>query len=79
MLEGGNPNARHRGKGLERATFCHGVELSYYLVTVRAFTETIINVSSLITPITSKKKSSNQKSLRIIDRFVFNNLVVDKA
>ena len=46
MLEGGNPNARHHGKGLERATFCHGVELSYYLVTVRALTETIINVSS---------------------------------
>ena len=46
MLEGGNPNARHRGKGLERATFCHGVELSYCVVTVRALTETIINVSS---------------------------------
>ena len=30
-----------------------------------------------ITSITSKK-SSNQKPLRIIDRFVFNNLVVDK-
>ena len=40
MLEGGNPNARHHGKGLERATFCHGVELSYCLVTVRALTET---------------------------------------
>ena len=40
MLESGNPNARHRGKGLERATFCHGVELSYCLVTVRALTET---------------------------------------
>ena len=35
MLEGGNPNARHHGKGLERATCCHGVELSYPLVTVR--------------------------------------------
>ena len=31
-----------------------------------------------ITSITSKK-SSNQKSLRIIDRFVFNNQVVNKA
>ena len=41
MLEGGNPNARHHGKGLERATFCHGVELSYCLVTVRAPTETM--------------------------------------
>ena len=40
MLEGGNPNARIHGKGLERATFCHGVELSYCLVTVRALTET---------------------------------------
>ena len=40
MLEGGNPNARHHGNGLERATFCHGVELSYCLVTVRALTET---------------------------------------
>ena len=40
LLEGGNPNARHHGKGLERATFCHGVELSYCLVTVRALTET---------------------------------------
>ena len=40
MLEGGNPIARHHGKGLERATFCHGVELSYCLVTVRALTET---------------------------------------
>ena len=40
MLEGGNPNARHHGKGLERVTFCHGVELSYCLVTVRALTET---------------------------------------
>ena len=31
--------------------------------------------------VTSKKKSSNQKSLRItgIDHFVFNNLVIDKA
>ena len=35
MLEGVNPNARHPGKGLERATFHHGVELSYCLVTVR--------------------------------------------
>ena len=43
MLEGGNPNARHHGKGLERATFCHGVELSYCLVTVRVLTETIGN------------------------------------
>ena len=40
VLEGGNPNARHHGKGLERATFCHDVELSYCLVTVRALTET---------------------------------------
>ena len=40
MLEGGNPIARHHGRGLERATFCHGVELSYCLVTVRALTET---------------------------------------
>ena len=40
LLEGGNPNARHHGKGLERATFCHGVELSYCLVTVRVLTET---------------------------------------
>ena len=40
MLEGGNPNARHPGKRLERATFCDGVELSYRLVTVRALTET---------------------------------------
>ena len=31
VLEGGTPNARHHGKGLGRATFCHGVELSYYL------------------------------------------------
>ena len=29
VLGRGNPNARHHGKGLERATFCHGVELSY--------------------------------------------------
>ena len=43
MKEGGNPNARHHGKGLERATFCHGVELSYCLVTVRALTETMCN------------------------------------
>ena len=35
-------------------------------------------VGGFITSITSKK-SSNQKPLRIIDRFVFNNLVVDKA
>ena len=42
MLEGGNPIARHHGKGLERTTFCHGVELSYCLVTVRALTETAI-------------------------------------
>jgi len=42
VLEGGNPNARHHGKGLERATFCHGVELSYCLVTVRALTETVV-------------------------------------
>ena len=42
MLEGGNPNARHRGKGFDRATFCHGVELSYCLVAVRALTETVI-------------------------------------
>ena len=28
------------GRGLERATFCRGVELSYCLVTVRALTET---------------------------------------
>ena len=41
MLEGGNPIARHDGKGLERVTFCHGVELSYCLVTVRALTETV--------------------------------------
>ena len=41
MLEGGNPNARHHGKGLERATFGHGFELSYCLVTVRALTETV--------------------------------------
>ena len=40
VLEGGNPIARHHGKGLERATSCHGVELSYCLVTVRALTET---------------------------------------
>ena len=40
MLESGNPNARHHGKGLERATFCHGVELSYCLVAVRALTAT---------------------------------------
>ena len=40
MLEGGNPIGRHHGRGLERATFCHGVELSYCLVTVRALTET---------------------------------------
>ena len=43
LLEDGNPNARHHGKGVERATFCHGVELSYCLVTVRALTETYIN------------------------------------
>ena len=48
MLEGGNPNARHHGKGLERATFCHGVELSYCLVTVRALTETIRNVKPIL-------------------------------
>ena len=36
MLEGGNPIARHHGKGLERATFCHGVELSYCLFTVKS-------------------------------------------
>ena len=36
MLEGVNPNARHHGKGLERVTFCHGVELSYCLVTVKS-------------------------------------------
>ena len=41
MLEGGNPNVRHHGNGLESATFCHGVELSYCLVTVRALTETV--------------------------------------
>ena len=41
MLEGGNPNVRHHLKGLERATFCQGVELSYCLVTVRALTETV--------------------------------------
>ena len=49
MLEGGNPNARHHGKGFKRATFCHGVELNYCLVTVRALTETIyiyINIGS---------------------------------
>ena len=46
MLEGGNPIARHHGKGLERATFCHGVELSYCLVTVRALTETLIKIMS---------------------------------
>ena len=40
LLEVGNPNARHHGKGLERVTFCHGVELSYCLVTVGALTET---------------------------------------
>ena len=40
LLEGGNPNARHLGKGLKRATFCQGVELSCCLVTVRALTET---------------------------------------
>ena len=40
MVEGGNPNVRHHGKGLERATFCHGVELSYCLVTVRGLPET---------------------------------------
>ena len=40
MLEGDNANARHHGKELERATFCHGIELSYRLVTVRALTET---------------------------------------
>ena len=44
MLEGGNPNARHHGKGLGRATFCHGFELRYCLVTVRALTETTCNV-----------------------------------
>jgi len=43
LLEGGNPNARHHGKGLERATFYHGVELSYCLVTVRTLTETNID------------------------------------
>ena len=43
MLEGSNPNARHLGKGLERATFCHGVELSYCLVTVIALTETQVS------------------------------------
>ena len=48
MLEGGNTNARHHGKGLERATFCHGVELSYCLVTVRALTETKSKCISLI-------------------------------
>ena len=40
MLEGGNLIARHHGKGLERGTFCYGVELSHCLVTVRALTET---------------------------------------
>ena len=40
MLEGGNSNARRDGRGLERATFYHGVELSYCRVTVRALTET---------------------------------------
>lgn len=27
LLEGGNPNARHHGKVLERATFCRGVDV----------------------------------------------------
>ena len=44
MLEGGNPIARHHGKGLERATFCHGVELTYCFVTVRALTETQVSI-----------------------------------
>ena len=44
MFEGGNPNVRNHGKGLERATLCHGVELSYCLVTVRAPTETLTNI-----------------------------------
>ena len=35
MLESISPNAKHHGKGLDRATCCHGVELSYWLVTVR--------------------------------------------
>ena len=48
MLEGGNPNARHHGKGLERGTFCHGVELSYCLVTVRALTETILYIIEIV-------------------------------
>ena len=43
MLEGGNLIARHHGKGLERATFYHGVELSYCFVTVRALTETQVS------------------------------------
>ena len=46
MLEGGNPIARHYWKELERATFCHGVELSYCLVTVRALTEALIKIMS---------------------------------
>ena len=49
MLKGGTPNARHHGKGLERATFCHGVELSYCLVTVRALTETAAVTQQKIT------------------------------
>ena len=52
MLEGGNPNDRHHRKGLERVTFCHGIELSYCLVTVRGLTETtalvlILDISCL--------------------------------
>ena len=46
MLEGGNPIPRHYWKELERATFCHGVELSYCLVTVRALTEALIKIMS---------------------------------
>ena len=34
----------HKTAPIERATFCHGVELSYCLVTVRALTETAYEI-----------------------------------
>ena len=60
MLEGGNPNARHHGKGLERATFCHGVELSYCLVTVRVLTETISKPKLTIKNAKQTSKQTNK-------------------
>ena len=36
------------GRGLERAKFCHGIELSCCLVTVRALTETTVTTDCLM-------------------------------